>query len=72
MKHRILELKDGSFIVQEKKFLFWYNLNEYYGCFFNFSSLQSAKAALKDYKNGVDMNKYAKITHNDAVKIHSI
>ena len=72
MKHRILQLKDSTFVVQERKFLFWHNLHEYYGHFVKFSSLQSAKIALKDYKKGIDMNKFLKITHKDAIKIHTI
>lgn len=72
MKHRILELKDKTFIVQEKKFLFWNNLHDSYGKFFKFSSLQDAKVALKDYKKGIDMNEYVKITDKDALKIHNI
>ena len=50
MKHRIVQFGDDTFVLQEKTFLFWYDMNDKYSNIpKSFKSLDNAKTILSFY-----------------------
>lgn len=76
MKHRILQFSDDTFILQEKKFLFWCNISNKYGNFYySYDSLNDAKMKLEEHLKelyDIKVRKEQERYRQNNVKIHNI